>query len=102
MHHVWFMIKLMLLRGCGRYVIIYADALGTSSQSSSSNSKIPAFYDKKEVGDKLKQELTQNEAESTTPQDKKIIRVVMIPSSGSFNGGWQIAIIVIGSILAVS
>jgi hypothetical protein len=35
-------------------------------------------------------------------QAKKMVRVIMLPSPGSFGGGWQIAIIVIGAILAAS
>jgi hypothetical protein len=42
----------------------------------------------------------KNEGPET--QGKKMVRVVMLPSSSSFGGGWQIAIIVIGAILAAS
>ncbi|RIA90270.1 hypothetical protein C1645_737998 [Glomus cerebriforme] len=80
--------------------VIYDDGTTPNSPASKDSISIPVFNIKKESGDDLMKKLSET---GPTPDGKiKMVRVVMLPSSSSFNGGWQIAIIVIGAILAAS
>jgi len=76
--------------------VFYVDGPTSTTSSSKPGIKIPVFKISREKGADLMNKLA--DAEGST----RMVRVIMIPSSGSFSGGWQIAIIVIGSILAVS
>uniref|UniRef100_A0A1D1Z3W3 Zinc/RING finger protein 3 n=1 Tax=Anthurium amnicola TaxID=1678845 RepID=A0A1D1Z3W3_9ARAE len=75
-------------------IIIYANGTPTTSSSSKPDVKIPVFSIENGKGIELMNKLNEDLT--------KMVRVAMLPSSGSFNGGWQIAIIVIGAILAAS
>jgi hypothetical protein len=76
--------------------IFYVDGPTSAPSPSKPGIKIPVFKINKEQG----AELMIKVAESEDPT--KMVRVTMLPSPGSFSGGWQIAIIVIGAILAAS
>lgn len=79
--------------------VFYGDGPTPASTSSKPNIKIPVFKINKEKGDNLMNKLSEVAA---TEGSTKMVRVIMLPSPGSFGGGWQIAIIVIGAILAAS
>ncbi|CAI2164327.1 3852_t:CDS:2 [Funneliformis geosporum] len=82
--------------------IIYNDGTTSLSQPKPNFvAKIPVFRVKGDSGNELMKNLENEQNQQTTEGQRKMIRIVMLPSSGSF-GGWQIAIIVIGSLLAAS
>ncbi|CAG8622648.1 11206_t:CDS:2 [Funneliformis caledonium] len=82
--------------------IIYNDGTTTTSSSKPNFvAKIPVFRVKGDSGNELMKSLENELNQQATEAQRKMIRIVMLPSSGSF-GGWQIAIIVIGSLLAAS
>ncbi|CAG8455716.1 11686_t:CDS:2 [Acaulospora morrowiae] len=74
-----------------------ASSNGTSTTVSPSDIKIPAIS----INANTFNALTKN-LNDTAGQPSQLIRVVMIPSQRNFGSAWQIAIVVIGSLLAIS
>ncbi|RHZ57524.1 hypothetical protein Glove_386g46 [Diversispora epigaea] len=82
--------------------IVYKDDGSTSeigqSNVSPTDIKIPAVTINADIFNALTKKLN----DTTTQQTSKFVRVVVSSSQGGFNGGWKVAIIVIGCLLAVS
>ncbi|CAH1761122.1 1095_t:CDS:2 [Entrophospora sp. SA101] len=83
--------------------IVY-DAAATSSDIVIDDTiKIPFYKVDRESGENLSSTVTTLAKEPATDKGFRMIRIIIDASSqGGFGSGWQIAIIVIGSLLAIS
>ncbi|CAG8537600.1 13609_t:CDS:2 [Ambispora leptoticha] len=81
--------------------IIYSTDTSNSGDDDDSTSSIniPAFYINASAGQNLEEMLNNL---NSTSSGGEMIRVTMLPSQSSFHSAWQIAILVVGCLLAVS
>jgi len=84
--------------------IVYNDATATPSDIDIDDTiKIPFYKVSSETGETLSSTVTTLAKEPATDKGFRMIRIIIDASSqGGFGSGWQIAIIVIGSLLAIS